>query len=127
VSFGQAAQAQPDKNQQPSAKSLPPEDLPPEEDEDVAPKVYPFNPIESDRCIRVGVFYMHQSKYKAAAGRFLDATKYNPNSAEAFFKLGEAEEKLKNTDAAKSAFTRVVQIAPDSKQGREAKKKLSKS
>ncbi len=71
---------------------------------------------------------MHQGTprgYRAAAGRYSDATKYNPTSPEAFFKLGEAEEKLKNKDAAHSAFQKVVQVAPDSKLAHEAKKKLA--
>jgi tetratricopeptide (TPR) repeat protein len=122
---------QPSTNKAPGSQ-LPPaeEDLPPEEDSSVAPRTYPFNPLESERNIKVGNFYMHQgtpSGYRAAAGRYSDATKYNPTSADAFFKLGEAEEKLKRKDAAKAAFERVVQIAPDSKLAKEAKKKLSKS
>jgi len=114
--------ANPPATQQPAE-----EDNPPEEDALVAPKVYPFDPLESDRNIRVGNFYMRQRTargYRAAAGRFEDATKYNPNSAEAFFRLGEAQEKLKNRDAAKAAFEKVVQLAPDSKLGKEAKQKL---
>ena len=70
---------------------------------------------------------MHQGKpagYRAALGRYEAAAKYNPNSAEAFFKLGEAEEKLKNKDAARTAFEKVLQLAPDSKLARDAKKKL---
>ena len=117
--------------QQPAANSSaqrPPEEaLPPEDDESVAPKVYPLDPLESDRNIKVGDFYMRQGKpagYRAAVGRYEDAAKYNPSSAEAFFKLGEAEEKLKNRDAAKIAFGKVIQIAPDSKFAHEAKKKL---
>ena len=104
------------------------ENNPPEEDENLKPKVYPFDPLEAERNIKVGNFYMHKgnpSGYRAAVGRYEDATKYNPSSAEAFFKLGEAEEKLKNSDAAKIAFRRVVQLAPDSKLAQEAKKKLA--
>ena len=63
--------------------------------------------------------------YRAALGRYEDATKYDPNSAEAFFKVGEVEEKLKNKDAAKLAFQRVIKLAPDSKLATEAKKKLA--
>jgi tetratricopeptide (TPR) repeat protein len=126
----QRAAPQPSTNTAPGSQ-LPPseEDLPPEEDSSAAPRTYAFNPLESERNIKVGNFYMHQgtpSGYRAAAGRYSDATKYNPTSADAFFKLGEAEEKLKRKDAAKTAFQRVVQIAPDSKLAKEAKKKLSK-
>jgi tetratricopeptide (TPR) repeat protein len=108
--------------------SPPDEAEPPEEDESVKPKIYPLDPLEAERNIRVGNFYMRQGKtngYRAAAGRFEDATKYNPNSAEAFFKLGEAEEKLRNKDKAKIAFQRVIRISPDSKLAKEARKKLA--
>jgi tetratricopeptide (TPR) repeat protein len=106
----------------------PDESNPPEEDESVKPEVYPLNPLESDRCIKIGDFYMRQRTsrgYHAAIGRYEEATKYNPSSAEAFFKLAEAEEKVKNQDAARIAYKKVVQLAPaDSKLAREAKKKL---
>lgn len=97
----------------------------PEEDESVAPEKYVLNPLESDRNIRVGNYYWHKGKFRAALGRYERATKYNPNSAEAFFKVAEAEDKLKNNDAAKIAYQKVVTLAPDSKLGHEAKKKLN--
>lgn len=70
---------------------------------------------------------MHKGSkgYRAALGRYEDATKYDPNSAEAFFRVGEVEEKLNNKDAAKIAFQRVVKMSPDSKFGKDAKKKLA--
>lgn len=102
------------------------EENPPEEDESVMPEKFVLNPLESERNIRVGNYYWHKGKYRAAAGRYTRATRYNPNSPEAFFKLGEAEAKLKNTDAARQAFQRVMALAPDSKLASEAKKKLSK-
>jgi tetratricopeptide (TPR) repeat protein len=120
------AKQQPSANT-PSVQQPPEDDNPPEEDASVAPKVYPLNPLESERNIKVGNFYMRQGTlrgYRAAVGRFEDATRYNPSSAEAFFRLGEAQEKLKNRDAAKAAFEKVLQLAPDSKLAHEAKKKL---
>lgn len=99
-----------------------------EEDESLKPKIYPFNPLEAERNIKVGNFYMRQGDargYRAAVGRFADATKYNPGSGEAFFRLGEAEEKLKHSDKAKAAFERVLKVAPDSKLAKDAKKKLA--
>ena len=113
----------------PSQTPQPPEEgNPPEEDESLAPRTYVFDPLQSDRCIKIGNFYMHQGTargFRAALGRYEDATKYNPSSAEAFFKLALAEEKLKNKDAQRIALQRVIQIAPDSKLAQEAKKKLS--
>ncbi len=101
--------------------------MPPEEDESVAPEKFTLNPLESDRNIKVGNFYWRKGKYHAALGRYERATRFNPQSAEAFFKVGETEEKLKNMDAAKVAFQKVIRIAPDSKLAEEAKKKLAKT
>jgi tetratricopeptide (TPR) repeat protein len=102
----------------------PDEANPPEEDESVAPKKYVLNPLESERNIKVGNYYWDKKNYRAALGRYLDATRYNPSSQEAFFKVGEAEKKLKNKEAAKTAFQKVIQLAPDSKLAQEAKRKL---
>jgi tetratricopeptide (TPR) repeat protein len=98
----------------------------PEEDATVAPRKYAFDPLEAQRCISIGNFYFKKGTkgYRAALGRYEDATKYDPNSAEAFFKVGEVEEKLNNKDAAKIAFERAVKLAPDSKFAKEARKKL---
>jgi tetratricopeptide (TPR) repeat protein len=103
----------------------PAEDNPPEEDEGEKPQVYSFNPIEAEHDIKIGAFYMHKGSYRAAAKRFEEATKWNPGMAEAYFHLGEAREKLKEKDAARTAYAKVVQLAPDSKEGHDAKKKLA--
>lgn len=108
----------------PPSPSFTDEESPPEEDESIAPEKFALDPLESDRNIRVGNYYWHKGKYRAALGRYERAAKYNPNSAEAFFKVGEAEEKLKNRDAATIAFQRVIRIDPESKLAHEAKKKL---
>ncbi len=108
------------------AVNPPEEGNPPEEDESLIPEKVPLNPMEAERSLKVGVFYMHKGKYRAAVQRFTLATKYNPSSADAFFKLGEAEEKLKNEDAAKTAFEKVVRLVPNSKLAQEAQKKLEK-
>jgi tetratricopeptide (TPR) repeat protein len=126
ASYPQTANNSAPQNQKPSAAKPNPQDLPPEEDENVAPKTYSFNPIQSQHELRVGNFYMRKGKYRAAAGRYVEATKWDPNSAEAFFHLGEAEEKLENLANARTAFQKVVQISPDSKEGKEAKRKLEK-
>lgn len=100
------------------------EENPPEEDESLAPEKFVLNPLESERNVKVGNYYMHRKKFIAAAQRFERATKYNPSSPEAFFKLGEAEQKLKHNDVARSCFQKVLQLAPESKIAAEAKKKI---
>jgi tetratricopeptide (TPR) repeat protein len=125
-----AAPAYPFKSpQSPSQQkpTNPPDEAnPPEEDESLLPEKVPLNPMEAERSIRVGTFYMHKGKYRAALQRFELATKYNPRSPDAFFKIGEAEEKLKNIDAAKTAFEKVVHLAPNTKLAQEAQKKINK-
>lgn len=113
------------KAQQQKPAEPPSEDNPPEEDDNEKPKVYTFNPLQAENEIKVGQFYMHKGSFRAAAKRFDEATKWNPNSAEAFFRLGEAKEKLKEKDAARTAYQKVVLLSPDSKEGHEAKKKLA--
>jgi tetratricopeptide (TPR) repeat protein len=128
ASFSPAQSSQNAQKQQPPVTQQPPDETnPPEEDASVAPKVYAFDPLEAQRCIGIGNFYMHKGSkgYRAALGRYEDATKYDPNSAEAFFKVGEVEEKLNNKDAAKIAFQKVVKLAPDSKFAKDARKKLA--
>ena len=131
--YGQQ-KSSPQPNQQPAAKSQTQqpsigEDNPPEEDETVAPEKFTLDPLESERNVKVGNFYMHKGTpkdYRAALHRYERATKFNPSNAEAFFKIGEAEEKLKNKDAAKTAFEKVLQLTPpDSKLAKAAKKKLN--
>ncbi len=115
------AQATPKSQEPPDESNLP------EEDDSVAPRTYAFDPLQSERCIKIGNFYLHQGTprgFRAALGRYEDATKYNPSSAEAFFKVAEAEEKLKNKDAERAALQKVISLAPDSKLAQEAKKKL---
>lgn len=108
----------------PQAQQVPDESTLPEDDESVAPEKFVLNPLESERNIRVGNYYWRKGKFRAALQRYERATKFNPSSAEAFFKVGEAEEKLKNADAARLAFKKVVSLSPESKLAHEAKKKL---
>ena len=112
----------------PSVATQPPqsgdEENPPEEDESVAPEKFVLNPLESERNIRVGNYYWNRKKFVAAAQRYERATKYNPSSPEAFFKLGEAEAKLKHREVARSCFQKVLDLAPDSKLASEAKRKI---
>jgi tetratricopeptide (TPR) repeat protein len=129
AAFGRQEKSPPQQTQTKPAQQPPSEDdqNPPEEDESIAPEKFVLNPLESERNVKVGNFYMHKgtaSGYRAALHRYERATKFNPSNVEAFYKIGEAQEKLKNKDGAKAAFEKVIQMAPESKLAREAKKKL---
>jgi tetratricopeptide (TPR) repeat protein len=102
------------------------EDQLPEEDESLRPRVYAFNPLQATREVATGDFYFKKKNYKAAVARYTEATKWNPQMAEAFRKLGEAEEKQDDTKEAREAYQKALEIDPASKSAAEVKKRLQK-
>ena len=119
--------AQQDKTPKPAEQAKPPaqEQIPPEEDENLKPREYPFNPLEAENDLKVGNFYFHQGKFKAAVTRFREATRYNPQYAEAYLRLGDAEEKMGDKQAASDAYKKYLELAPDSKNAGAVKKKIA--
>ena len=97
---------------------------PPEEDESLREQQYVFNPLQAAREFQVGNFYFKKSSWRAAAGRYEEATKWNPQLAEAWLKLGEAREKLKLPEEAKKAYEKFLELAPDSKDADAVRKKV---
>jgi tetratricopeptide (TPR) repeat protein len=101
------------------------EQEPPEEDEALRPKEYTFNPLQAEKEMKIGAFYFKKGSFKAAMLRFEEATKWNPALAEAWMHLGEAREKMKDAPGAAAAYKKYVELAPDSKQAVNIKKKLA--
>jgi|SRR5579863_5273918 tetratricopeptide (TPR) repeat protein len=102
------------------------ESEPPEEDDAAKPKEYAFNPLQAAHEIQVGEFYMKKGSFSAAVARFTEATRWNPTLAEAYLKLGQAEERFRDKKAAKDAYSKYLQLAPDAKNAPEIKKKMEK-
>jgi tetratricopeptide (TPR) repeat protein len=102
------------------------EQEPPEEDESLAPKTYSFNPLEAEKDLKIGLYYFKKSNYKAATSRFREATLWNPTYAEAFLRLGESEEKMKDKKAADEAYQKYLALEPDGKEAEAVKKKLAR-
>lgn len=102
------------------------EQAPPEEDENLAVKQYSFNPLQANKELQVGNEYFKKHSYKAAAMRFREATKWNANLAEAWLRLGEAEEKRRNGKDAKEAYTKYLELVPEAKDSAEIRKKIAK-
>ena len=111
---------------EPPKQAPPPEKPaePQEEDTSLVPKEYDFNPLQATKEIQVGDFYFKKKAYKSAVMRFEEATKWNPQLAEAWLKLGEAREKLKDTKGMKAAYEKYLEISPDAKDAKEIRKKL---
>ena len=87
---------------------------------------YSFNPLQSQRDIAVGDYYLKQRNYRAAAGRYREATKWNERNAEAWLRLGEASEKAKDPEAAREAYTKYLALASDAKNAAEIRKRVQK-
>jgi tetratricopeptide (TPR) repeat protein len=122
LSPGMTAQQKPPVQKPPEQQ----EEAPPEEDVAEKPKEYSFNPLQAEKEVRVGNYYFHKGSYRAAALRFREATKWNANFAEAYFRLGEASEKQKDRKAALEAYEKFLELAADDKRSPEIRKKVEK-
>ena len=101
-------------------------EMPPEEDKSNAAPVFSFNPVQSKREVEVGTEYFRKGNYTAAVSRYDEATKWNDGNAEAWKLLGEAQEKKANARAAREAYQKYLELAPDAKDAKEIKNRLAK-
>jgi tetratricopeptide (TPR) repeat protein len=102
------------------------EEVPPEEDTSLAKEDFSFNPLQSAKEIEAGNYYYKKGSFLAAAGRYKSATKFNEGNSEAWLKLGEASEKLKDRRQAREAYAKYLEVSPDAKNAAEIRKKLEK-
>ena len=98
-----------------------------DEDEEFAPpqQEYAFNPVQARNELKVGIFYAKKGSHRAAALRYLEATRWDSGLAEAFRRLGMAREKLSEPDAAASAYRRFLEIEPNGKAARQVRQRLA--
>ena len=103
-------------------------ELPPnmkDEDEDVAEETtYVFNPIQAKREVKVGRFYEKKGNHRAAAGRYLEATRWNPSFAEAYWRLGRAREKMSQGQQALDAYRKYLELDPNGAKSKDVRKKV---
>jgi tetratricopeptide (TPR) repeat protein len=131
---GAAAQQAPEKappKQLEKERQKPPaagakEEVPPEEDSSQGVFEYSFNPLQSTKDVNVGNQYFKNHKYRAAEMRYTSATKWNDGNAEAWLRLGEVAERLKDNDKAKEAYQKYLELASDAKNAAEIRKKVEK-
>ncbi|MCW5977081.1 MAG: hypothetical protein KIT09_03350 [Bryobacteraceae bacterium] len=111
---------------------------PPEEDKSLSRETeYSFNPLQASKEFKVGEFYAKKGSFRAAAGRFEEATKWNPSFADAFLKLGEMREKIAElelnevekrltVESAVEAYQKYLELSPDGDKSKSVKRKLEK-
>jgi tetratricopeptide (TPR) repeat protein len=110
----------------PQPAADPKEEIPPEEDAALATTEYSFNPLQSAKDVGVGNQYLKRGKLRAAEMRYTSATKWNDGNAEAWLKLGEVAERLKDGAKARAAYERYLDLAADAKNAKDVRKRLQK-
>jgi len=124
-----AAQETPQKKleterNKPAANSK--EEVPPEEDTALATLEYSFNPLQSAKDVGVGDQYLKRGRFRAAQMRYTSATQWNDGNAEAWLKLGEVAERLKDIAKAKEAYQKYLELASDAKNAKDIRKRVQK-
>lgn len=105
-------------------RETPPPPPEPDEEEAAEPE-YTFNPIQAQKELQVGDFYFKKKSYRAAAGRYERASKWQPDLAEAYYKIGVSREKLEQADQAVAAFQKYLELSPSGRKAEEVKKKIA--
>jgi tetratricopeptide (TPR) repeat protein len=118
--------AQEPKAPPPAAPQAAQEQEPPEEDDSLKPKEYALNPIQATKEILAGDFYYKKGNTRAAAKRYLEATRWDPGSADAFYKLGETSEKMHDFGTALEAYTKYLELAKGAKNADAIRKRIAK-
>lgn len=99
-----------------------------DEDEQFAPKrqEYAFNPVQARNELKVGNYYAKKGSYRAAAGRYEEATRWDASFAEAYWRLGLALERLGSREEAVRAYTTFLRIEPDGRKARTVRRSLAR-
>ena len=82
--------------------------------------------MQAKKEYTAGDYYFKKSNYSAAERRYLEATRWDPGSPEAFRKLGEAREKLHEYGPAREAYLKYIQLSEDPKESEDLRKKMAK-
>lgn len=97
-----------------------------DEDEDLLPTTtYAFNPIQAKKDLKIGDFYAKKGNDRAAAARYLEATRWNPQYADAYWKLAGARDELGQGAHALDAYRSYLALEPDGKQAKQAQARVA--
>ncbi|HWD00417.1 MAG TPA: tetratricopeptide repeat protein [Candidatus Sulfopaludibacter sp.] len=116
------------KKERPKVKTPvdPKEEVPPEEDASLSTDNIQFNPLQAQKEITAGNYYYKKGNYRAASNRYKRAAAYDDSNSEAWLRLGESSEKVKDPQTEREAYTKFLAVAPDAKNAAEIRKKLDK-
>ncbi len=88
-----------------------------------------WNPLQANKDVEVGTFYLKHGNYEAALDRFEEATRLQPGFALPYLKIGQTYEKMKDWPKAAEAYKSYLEVyktAPDAKNVRQRIAELEK-
>jgi tetratricopeptide (TPR) repeat protein len=86
---------------------------------------YIHDPKMATQDVKVGSFYLQKGDYKGAYNRFLEATKVDPDNADAVFELAEAAKGLNHKQEAIDNYQIYLSAVPDGSKAKTARKALA--
>lgn len=86
---------------------------------------YIHDPELAAKDDKVGKFYLDNGDFKGAYDRYKEATEVAPEDGEAVFGLAESARGLHKTDEAASNYSLYLDVFPDGKKAKEARKALA--
>jgi tetratricopeptide (TPR) repeat protein len=86
---------------------------------------YIVNPKMAADDVKIGGFYLERRDYKGAYVRFKEATLVDPENVDAVFGLAESARGLNRKDEAVQNYRLYLDVSPDSKKAKEARKALA--
>ena len=96
-----------------------------EDEEFLAPTDYVFNPIQAKYELKVGNHYAKKGSHRAAVGRYIEATRWNPSFADAYLKLAQSREKLKQSAQAVEAYKTFLGLEDSGTRATQALKRIA--
>ena len=80
---------------------------------------------QAAKDIDVGYYYLNQKNYVAAESRLKEAVELKPDIAAAYIGLGQAQQKLGKSDAARSSYEAYLKLEPEGHDADKVKKTLA--
>jgi len=80
---------------------------------------------QAAKDVDVGYYYLNQKNYVAAESRLKEAVELNPDAAAAYIGLGQAQQKLGKSDAARSSYEAYLKLEPEGHYADKVKKALT--